>query len=70
MAGFPLGSVSLSIRYTLVLRWYQVLEELRMYVEELEVAIGDDVFDWDIVDEDFLDGFDHDEDEEYYVERY
>ena len=33
------------------------MEELREYVEELEVILGDDVLDWD-VDKYFLDGLD------------
>ena len=57
-AGFPLGSVSLFLRDGTEQRWFQVLEELRACVEELEVVMGDDVLDWD-VDKYFLDGFDH-----------
>ena len=57
VAGFPFRSVSLFLWDGLGWGCDEVLEELREYVEELEVILGDDVLDWD-VDKYFLDGLD------------
>ena len=58
VAGFPFRSVSLFLSGGQRLGWDNVLDELRTYVEKLEVVMGDEIFGWD-VDEYFLDGLDH-----------
>ena len=55
-AGFPFKSVSLFFRDGL--EFEEDLKELKEYVEELEIVVGDDILDWD-VDKYFLKGLDH-----------
>ena len=58
VAGFPFQSISMFLEGGQRWGWDEVLEELRRYVGELDVVMGDNIFDWD-VDEYFLDGLDH-----------
>ena len=58
VAGCPFRSVLLFLSGGERWGWGEVLDELKTCVEKLEVVMGDEIFDWD-VDEYFLDGLDH-----------